>query len=107
MTFVFEFEEYYCLCDNFLFNSGDLVSITNFFNERYFWVKPERSGYELFYGRVVLRPTHFLKCSNCFRSIGIVVFPYDRRREILRFNNNRIISKKCVLIKENGIFKLL
>lgn len=106
MTYVYEFGEYYCYCDNFLLNSGDIVNKTNFFNNTYFWVKPERNERKLFYNRVFLQPSHFLKCTKCSRAIGIVVYPYDKQREMLRFNNNLIYSKKWFIVKENKIYKL-
>lgn len=106
MTYIFELTEYYCLCKNFLFNSGDVILKTRILNTQYIWTNSERNGHKLLYERIFLRPSNLLKCKKCFRGIGAVVYPYDEQKEKLRFNTNNIISRKMFMIRENEGFKM-
>lgn len=105
MKYVFDFVEYYCFCGRFLFNSGDIVSETSFFHRRFFWVMPERVERQLFFGRVLFRSTNLLICSDCRHVVGAITYPFDREREILRFNNSYVYSKIIFVVKDNEIFK--
>lgn len=105
MTYVYNFEEYYCFCESFLFNSSDIEKVTNFFNQRYYWVKPQRKNYELLYGRVNLYSNNLMKCTKCYRRVGIIIYPCYGTLEILRFDRNRTYWKKTIIVKENGNFK--
>lgn len=103
MIYLFEFVEYSCRCGYFLFNSSDVISQTSIFGRQFLLVKPERVGYDLLFKRIFFFSPNIIRCSNCRRFVGAIVFPFDGEREILRFSSNCIVPKCFFIVKENEL----
>lgn len=85
MICVYKFDEYFCLCGTFIFNSADVIYKSELNGRNYLFVPFDQSEGKLF-------GQHFAICSECRHRVGNWIYK-DGIRYCVRFHKHLIIEK--------------
>lgn len=90
------FTEYFCECGHFLFNSGDIYDIHNWFGRYRFFVE-KTDKMEL---AVTVNHPNILRCKNCSKRLGSWVFrDYLGQSDLARFVGHFIQKRYVDLVR--------
>lgn len=105
MQCVYQFEDFFCKCGKFMFNTADVSEEVRGEDFHFFWLKPQRDRAQntILFDRI--RRDGFsnsARCTFCSRIIGYFVFPFAPELEFIRFHARLLVMRKVCIVKNNS-----
>lgn len=104
MICAYEFQEYFCLCGTFIFNSTDIIFKSTLNGRDFLFVPILHNQIETIQFKLVMQ--HSTLCTKCKRRVGAWLYR-DGIKHCIRFHKHLIIEKKqgIFLLKEETIIR--